>query len=251
MDTATRSRARSRQQIRRVLLVITFLLIPVTIFYISPIVVMMGAGEGIVAGGLLLYIALFLVSLVAGRLWCGWLCPMGACQELCQPVMKRTVPDGWRNTIKYGVTVLWLGMLGYSFMKAGGISAVDPFYGTVSGISITSLQILMIVVIIFSSIVIVAFIAGRRGFCHVLCPIAAIMVAGRKIRSLVGWPALELTGEGDRCIDCGKCSKKCPMGLDVQGMVRKDSMEHADCILCAACADTCPRQAITYEMTGR
>lgn len=251
MSQTTGQRPATRQTIRRVLLVATFLLIPVTIFYISPIVVMMGAGEGIVTGSFLLYIGLFLVSLVGGRLWCGWLCPMGACQELCQPVMKRTVPEGWPNSIKYGVTVLWLAMIGYSFAAAGGILAVDPFYGTVSGISISSLQVLGIVVIIFSSIVIVAFIAGRRGFCHVFCPIAGIMVAGRKIRNMIAWPALGLTARGERCTDCGTCSKTCPMGLDVHAMVRKGSMERADCILCAGCADTCPSDAIMYGITGR
>lgn len=241
----------SRQKIRRWLLIITILLIPITIFYISPIVASMGAKEGIVTGALLLYILLFIVSLFVARLWCGWLCPMGACQEVCSPVMKHTVPEGWRNWIKYGVTVLWLGMLAYTFYIAGGVRAVDPFYGTVNGLSITSLQILMMVVIIFSSILIIAFFTGRRGFCHVLCPIAGIMVFGRKIRNAVGWPALHLEADKDRCNDCRTCVKECPMGLDVNGMVRKGEMEKADCILCASCADACPQGAISYGVKGK
>jgi polyferredoxin len=241
----------SRQKIRIALLIISVLLIPVTIFYISPIVVTMGAGQGIVTGGLLLYILLFILSLGVARLWCGWLCPMGACQELCSPVVKRTVKEGWPNWIKYGVTALFLAFLAYTFMTAGGIRAVDPFYGTVNGISITSFEILMIVVIIFSSILIVAFITGRRGFSHVLCPIAGIMVAGRKIRNRGGWPALRLEADKDRCIDCGKCSKECPMGLDVNGMVRREKMDNADCILCAKCADTCPKNVIRSTVTGK
>jgi len=241
----------SRQKLRRWILVLSFLLIPATIFYVSPIVVMTGAGEGIATGSLLLYVLLFVLSLVVARLWCGWLCPMGAWQEICSPVIGRTVKEGWRNRIKYGVTVIWLAMLGFTFKNAGGIRAVDPLYGTVNGISITSLQVLTIVAVIFAIIFIVAFLTGRRGFCHVLCPIAGLMVAGRKIRNLTGWPALQLSADAGRCTDCKKCSAACPMGLDVNGMVRKGEMENADCILCAGCADTCPEGAIMFGWGGR
>jgi ferredoxin-type protein NapH len=238
--------APSRQNIRKWILIISLLLVPVTIFYISPIIVMMGAGEGIASGSLLLYILLFVLSLFVARLWCGWLCPMGAWQEICSPVTKGTVKEGWRNSVKYVVTALWLGMMAYTFAKAGGIREVDPFFGTVNGISITSFQVLIIVGMIFLIILVVAYFTGRRGFCHVLCPIAGIMVAGRKIRNAVGWPALHLKAVKERCIDCEKCSNACPMGLDVNGMVRDGAMENADCILCASCADACPKGAIVF-----
>ena len=242
----TKKPVSSRQNIRRWILIISFLLIPITIFYISPIVIMMGAAEGVATGSLLLYIVLFILSLFVARLWCGWLCPMGAWQEICSPVMKHTVKEGWRNAIKYGVTVLWLAVIAFSLYSAGGIRSVDPFFGTVNGISITSLEVLMIVGMIFVFIFLIAFFTGRRGTCHVFCPIAALMIAGRKIRNLVSWPALQLSADASRCIDCNACSKTCPMGLDVNAMVRKDEMENAECIMCASCADTCPKGVISY-----
>lgn len=48
-----------------------------------------------------------------------------------------------------------------------------------------------------------------------------------------------------------KCLKGCPMGLDVNGMVRQKQMENADCILCASCADTCPENVISFAWTGK
>ncbi len=243
--------ASSRQKYRRWILLLTFIAIPVTIFYISPIVIMMGASEGIVTGSFLLYIVLFVLSLFAGRIWCGWLCPMGACQELGSRLIKKNVKEGWPNWIKYGVTLLWIAAIANAFFAAGGVQGVDPFYGTINGISVSSVQILMMVVIIFAVIFLVAFFCGRRGFCHILCPIAGVMVLGRKIRNLAGWTALEIDADSGRCTDCLTCSEKCPAGLDVHGMVRKGTMENPDCIMCATCADVCPEGVIRYGVGGR
>lgn len=241
----------SRQSLRKWILIVSFVLLPVTLFYISPIVILMGAAQGVATGSMLLFIANFILSLVVARLWCGWFCPMGAWQEICSPVMKHTVADGWRNTIKYAVTAVWLALLGYIIIGAGGIRTIDPFFGTENGLSITSAEPLIVVIVIFAIIFAVAYFMGRRGFCHVFCPIAALMIAGRKIRNLIGWPALQLSADASRCIDCKKCSKECPMGLDVNGMVRKGEMENPDCIMCASCADICPQGAISYDMKGR
>jgi ferredoxin-type protein NapH len=104
----------------------------------------------------------------------------------------------------------------------------------------------MIVGIIFGIIFIVAYFMGRRGFCHVFCPIAVLMITGRKIRNIIGWPALQLGADVSRCIDCMKCSKDCPTSLDVNGMVRNGEMENAECILCGSCVDFCPNNVISY-----
>lgn len=247
-NQAQKTPASSRQNIRKWILIVSLLLLPVTLVYISPIIILMGAAEGIATGSMLLFITNFFLSLVVARLWCGWLCPMGAWQEICSPVMKHTVENGWRNYVKYGITVLWLGLLVYLIVGAGGIRAIDPFYNTENGLSITSAAALMVVIVIFLIIFAVAYITGRRGFCRVLCPVAALMIAGRKIRNLIKWPALRLAADSSRCIDCGKCSKACPMGLDVNGMVKKQEMETPECILCASCADACPKGAIGYGM---
>jgi ferredoxin-type protein NapH len=240
-----------RQKIRKWLLILSFVLLPVTLVYISPIIILMGAAEGIATGSLIVFVLLFFLSLIVSRLWCGWLCPMGAWQEICSPVIKHTVPAGWRNYVKYCVTAVWLALLAYLFISAGGILSVNPFYNTENGLSITSLPVLTVVIVIFILIFSVAYLAGRRGFCRVLCPVAGLMVAGRKLRNLLGWPALHLDADKDRCIDCKKCTRECPMGLEVNSMVRQDRPENPDCILCGSCVDACPKGAIKYGLSGK
>ena len=240
-----------RQTLRKWILIVSFLLLPVTLVYISPIIIVIGAMQGVATGSMLLFSATFLLSLVVARLWCGWLCPMGAWQEICSPLMKHIVQEGWRNSVKYAVSAVWLALLAYFFIGAGGIRTIDPFFSTDNGLTITKPAALVVVAVIFAIILAVGYIMGRRGFCHALCPVAPLLVLGRKIRNLIGWPALQIAADASRCIDCKKCSKECPMGLDVNGMVRTGEMENPDCIMCASCADICPQGAITYSAGGR
>jgi ferredoxin-type protein NapH len=95
-----------------------------------------------------------------------------------------------------------------------------------------------------------AILVGKRGFCHYFCPIAVIMIIGRKIRNLIHWPALHLSADTGRCTDCKKCSKNCPMGLDMNIMVRHGRIENTECILCGCCVDVCPKKVIRYALKG-
>jgi ferredoxin-type protein NapH len=49
---------------------------------------------------------------------------------------------------------------------------------------------------------------------------------------------------------CGKCSRNCPMGLEVQEMVEVSDMRSSECVLCGSCVDGCPRGAICIK-SGR
>jgi polyferredoxin len=61
-----------RQRLRKFLALVSFLLFPVTIYYLSPVLPLQGAAEGVLVGSLILFGLLFLASLVAGRAFCGW-----------------------------------------------------------------------------------------------------------------------------------------------------------------------------------
>ncbi len=236
----------NRQQIRRTLLLLLFVSLPVTLFYISPIILLMGLSEGIASGSMILFIVTFILSLVLGRIWCGWFCPIGEFQELCSGIQDKPVSGGKLNGMKYGVFTIWFFMVLATFASAGGIRTIDIFYSTTSGISLTEPISYGVFFVILAGVFLVAVVSGKRGFCHYLCPVCVPYIIGRKIRNIIGWPALHLTSERDRCTSCNKCSKSCPMGLDVQTMVRENQMENSECILCASCADICPKNAISY-----
>ncbi|MBE0695344.1 MAG: 4Fe-4S binding protein, partial [Anaerolineaceae bacterium] len=100
-----------RQRIRRTLLLISFLLFPITLNYFSPYVIIDGASQGIVNGSLVMFSLMFLSSLFVGRLWCGWLCPVGGLSEFCFPIQDKPVKGRQIDWIKWLIWIPWIGII--------------------------------------------------------------------------------------------------------------------------------------------
>jgi len=243
----------NRQRIRKALQFISFLLLPATLYYFSPMLILQGASEGVVNGSLIVFALLFLASLFLGRAWCGWLCPTGALQELCAPINdKPTSPK--INWIKWAVFIPWIGLIAFLAVRAGGYRTIDPFYQLETGVTMALplgeggppwFLIYYIVITLFFAL---AVIVGRRAACHTVCWMAPFMIVGRWIRNRVRWPSLRLKADRHKCVDCQACTRACPMSLDVNGMVRSGVVEHSECSLCGTCVDTCPKDVIAYTL---
>jgi ferredoxin-type protein NapH len=236
-----------RQQTRKLLVILMFVLFPVIYYYFSPYLIIMGASEGIVTGSLLVFAGLFFSSLFVGRVFCGWICPAGATQELCAMVRKKSVKNGKKNLIKYAIWAPWITIIALMFFQAGGVKAVDPLYQTYYGISISDIYSLVIFLAIAGLIAGLALAAGKHAACHTICWMAPFMIIGRKIRNASNWPSLQLQADKTKCVNCKACDRICPMSLEVNDMVQKNSMENSECILCGSCVDNCPKQVIKYN----
>ncbi|MGA1793424.1 MAG: 4Fe-4S binding protein [Thermoplasmatota archaeon] len=236
-----------RQKVRKLVLYLSLALFPITFYYLSPYLIVMGASEGIVSGSFLLFSALFLSSLLLGRAWCGFICPASGYQELLARIRKGPARGGKLDWIKYGIWTPWITIIIVMFVQAGGISSVDPLYQTWYGISILASGAIFVLVGVVFVISAVSLLFGRRGFCHYGCWMAPFMVVGTRIRDLLRLPGLRLKAKKDDCIHCKQCTKNCPMSLEVEEMVSKGSMRNSECILCGTCVDICPKNVISYS----
>lgn len=234
-----------RQKLRSFLLLLSFLLFPITLFYFSPYLIIQGGAAGIITGSFLTFAGLFFFSLFFGRAFCGWLCPAGGLQEYCFNVTDKPIKNKKINRLKYVIWVLWLLGIAAAFFSAGGIHSIDFFYMTDHGISASSLPGLVIYFGIITLVTVLALTLGKRGMCHSICWMAPFMVLGVKVKDLLHFPSLHLSPAPDKCVSCRLCTKKCPMSLEVHTMVAADSMKNTECILCGECADSCPKKAIT------
>jgi polyferredoxin len=244
MEDTINMKKGQRQKIRKSLSLIMVALFPIVFYYLSPYLIIAGGSEGIIVGSFISFLSMFIGSLFLGRLFCGWICPGGATQELCMRVNSKSYNGKKRNWIKYFIWAPWITIVAIVFVQSGGVRAIDPFYQTYYGISISDLTSAVTFLIFFSIISGVSIAAGKRAFCHSGCWMAPFMVIGRKIRNAGKWSALHLVADKNQCINCRTCTKGCPMSLDVNSMVQSGSMENSECILCATCADNCPKAAI-------
>jgi ferredoxin-type protein NapH len=243
-----------RQRIRRGLLLLSFLLFPITLNYFSPYVIIDGASQGIINGSLIMFSLMFLSSLFVGRFWCGWLCPVGGFAENCFPLQAKPVKGRHLDWIKWFIWVPWIGIIIWAVVSAGGYHSVNAFLDTENGISIAGapdrpiIFAYLIYYIVLGLFLVLSLLVGRRAGCHSMCWMAPFMIIGRKLRNLANWPALHLQSQPDRCRDCKQCTSVCPMSLDVNAMVRSGKMEHSECILCGSCVDNCPTKVIRYQL---
>ncbi len=236
-----------RQNVRKLVLIISMLLFPITIWYMSPYLIIRGAMEGIVTGSFIVFVLMLLGSVFLGRLFCSWICPMGGMQECLFSVNEKTPKQGWKNNIKYVIWTVWILAVIICFLLGKKEIAIDLFYMTDHGISITEIYNYVIYYGVIFLVLIPAVLFGKRVFCHYFCWMAPFMVIGSKIRNLLRLPGIRVVPEKEKCISCKKCNQKCPMGLNVVELVEHDSDFGAECIQCGACVDNCPKKALSYR----
>jgi len=241
---------KKRQKVRRGILFFMFLMFPVILNYLSPYLIVMGASKGIISGSLIMFGLMLISSLFFGRAFCSWVCPASGLQEATERFRTKNAKIGTGNIVRWGIWIIWLGMIIFLFIKAGGIKSAEFLYNTPQFVSILQPHIVFIYLGVILIVFIMTMIWGQRAFCKYLCWMAPFMIIGDKIRRWIKLPGLYLREDKDSCIACGKCTKDCPMDIDVQSMVKKENMYNAECIMCLNCADVCPKGAIYIKKKG-
>lgn len=237
-----------RQNMRKLLLILSLLLFPVTIWYMSPYLIIRGAMEGIVSGSFVVFVCMLFGSVFFGRIFCGWLCPMGGMQECLFSVNEKVPKQGWKNKIKYVIWSIWISAVVICFLFRKHEIKIDFFYMTDHGISITEIYNYVIYYGVIFLVLIPAVLFGKRVFCHYFCWMAPFMVIGTKIRHILHLPGIHITAEKEKCISCKKCNHSCPMGLNVAELVEKNQSFGAECIQCGSCVDQCPKDVLSYRV---
>ncbi len=228
-----------RQKIRKGILTLSALLFPLSFVLLSPYIIIMSAANGLINASAVVFAILFLYSVIGSRLFCGWLCPCGAVQDQISASNNKAWNSKAKNASKYIIWVIWFSIILFLWIK-NNPHKLDFFY-------LTGIQINM--VIIYFMVIAIVFIfslcTGKRGMCHSFCWMAPFMIIGEKIADFLHIPRFRLKADSKACISCGKCSRQCPMSLNVEQMVKSGDLSSAECISCLECVDNCPKKAIT------
>jgi hypothetical protein len=235
-----------RQKIRKTITLISLLLFPITLNYLSPYVSIDGAFQGILAGSVLVFLFLFISGLFFRRAWCSWVCPVSGLSDYCTAINNKPVPAKKLRVIRYTIFTIWFSVLVTGFLLAGGVKTINPFHLTEHIVSVDEpirypmYYFILIVLITFTILI------GKRGACHTLCWMSPFLTGGYLLGKVLHLPQLGMKTNPSACIDCKKCNQKCPMSIDVNKEIKAGEIKSSDCILCGECADTCPKKVLTY-----
>lgn len=214
---------------------------------------------------LLPHITLFiLLCFLFGRMWCGWVCPIGSIGDFITFIRKkmnipaRRFPDGFKSGLRfssYGIMVVGFfisGLIGFPnfarfqcywflpYCQICPARLICPMFGLIKpnwkDFETTITSMFTILAWIVMGLFLAAFYFGRRIWCH-LCPVGLINSFFNK------GAGIELKKKAVRCNKCGLCADACPMGL--KEMYEKDTdgiYNQNGCIMCLRCVEICPKE---------
>ena len=183
-----------------------------------------------------------------GTFWCGWLCPFGNLSYFISrigqtlfPTIQIEIPERYDRLLRY-LKYLFLILFVYVIFS----KKLDYFFGdhmdmyfstgfTTAFIKFKKYAILLIPLLI------------PRFFCKYLCfQKGAYNIINRLL------PFTAIRRDDSKCIQCSRCDKTCPMGIDISGC---NDIKGRDCLGCFSCLDksVCPEKAnaLSFVVLGR
>lgn len=175
-------------------------------------------------------IPLAVIAIFFGRVFCSYVCPLNTILELI-PVNKKIELKNKMLPVYSMLTILVVSTL-ISFPI---FNAVSPVY-TLMRVILFGVGAEIIIVLLAVG---AGFIWGKKIWCRTLCPVGAMYgLLGMKKRLVVDI-------DYSKCIECGKCSMECTMGLIPNS---KDSGYKFSCTNCGDCVSACNQKAISYKL---
>lgn len=206
------------------------------------------------------FLTIFLVTALFGRVWCGWACPQTVYMEfLFRPIERffdgapGRAPKKWQSTalaktLKFASYFAASCYLAHTFLAYFvGVDALrtwvtrSPLDHPVPFLVMATVTLLMLF----------DFTFFREQTCIVACPYGRMQSAlldrssliitydarrgeprGKARRPAKDLPLEQIPPTGD-CVDCRMCVTTCPTGIDI-----RDGLQ-MECIGCAQCIDAC------------
>lgn len=191
----------------------------------------------VLLAALALTIGFLLVTVVLGRVWCGWLCPQTTLSDVAEWLARRLGLAVKQNRLhgRFSAKLLLQAVyLLLAFLVAANLLwyFIPPRSFFARLVTVDLHYAAWITLVLTGALVYIDLALVRRLLCRDFCPY------GRIQTSLVDRATLTLHLPGSelvRCIDCGSCFRTCPMEIDI-----RDGYQ-VECTNCGLCLDACRR----------
>ena len=173
----------------------------------------------------------FVTLFIWGRgLFCGWLCPFGALQEMLSWLGQKLglrqvrVPEQWHRRLillKYPILLILVGTAFHSLTLAEQLAEVEPFK---TSITLYFVRYWPFVVYALALLAIGMFI--HKFYCRYLCPLGAGLAVLGRFR-LFSWL--------ERVKRCGQPCQHCKNECGINAIRKDGRVDYDECIQCLEC----------------
>ena len=224
----------------------------------------------VMALNVIVVVALVVLTLVFGRIYCSVICPLGIFQDVLARFHRK------KNKYSYSAELKWLRYPMLIVFIIAGLSGVGslfqllaPYsaYGRIATMILQpiwqlgnnllamvaehyesyafysvdtwmrSLPVFFIAVVTVVVLFILAWRGGRT-YCNTICPVGTIL----SFFARFSW--LKIRFDEDKCKNCSLCSKNCKAAcIDF----KTHTVDYSRCVVCGNCIDSCKFGALRYD----
>lgn len=204
-----------------------------------------------------LAVILFL-TLVGPKLFCGWVCPVGAVQELIAMladklgIRRRKWNFRATQAVRVSIFLLFVFLSGTAILhvvQPNGSKVALSLYDYINafhGYELGAQPTLLAGLIHFLPFVLTLLLAFffYRPFCYLVCPI------GLLTNLVEQFGLFRVVMKKPTCNDCGACAIKAPCPTVPE--ILKDSAHRPDCFSCNVCVSgCCPKGSLEFGVCGK
>ena len=215
-------------------------------------------------------VALVVLTLIFGRIYCSVICPLGVFQDVLARLRRKKNKYGYSKEVRwlrYPVLVLFvialvagvgaffqllapysaygriatmifqpIWMLGNNlFAKVAENADSYAFYSV--DVWMKSMPVFIIALVTLIVLLVLAWRGGRT-YCNTICPVGTIL------SFISRFSFLKIRFDADKCKNCSMCSKNCKAAcIDY----KTHTVDYSRCVVCGNCIDSCKFGALKYS----
>nr|WP_300095262.1 4Fe-4S binding protein [Sedimentibacter sp.] len=181
---------------------------------------------------------IFILAILFGPVFCGWVCPLGTMEEWIGKAGRKLFKNKYNNYVprkldrilrylRY-IVLVWVvymtSISGYLLFDK-----IDPYNALFSFWSEEAAPSAIIVLVVTLSLSLFV----ERPWCKYACPYGALLGISNKFR------IFKIKRNKNTCISCKKCDRSCPMNIEVSAA---EQVKDLQCISCLECTSerSCP-----------
>ena len=190
----------------------------------------------------LIAVAIIVVALLFGRIYCSVICPLGIMQDIYSWLGGKIKKNRFsyvkeHKWLRYTVCAIFVVCLIFGFTPV--ITLLEPYgnFGRiVTSFYMRNVTLSIIAWVMMLILGVLAFLYGRA-YCNSICPVGTILSFFSR------FSLFRVRFDQDKCKHCGLCEKNCKArAIDAKA----GTVDYSRCVVCGDCTAQCKFDALHY-----